>query len=215
MNAVEFLTKVVVVIHSISGVFALLSGLLNMMRTKGDKKHRGVGSFFVWMILISSISGILLSLKSGNWFLCAIGAFTAFMAYTGNMYKQKDAHNAFEVVLVFVMAAIGLFLFGYGIGYIIGGGMFGAVHLVFGGILLFLVRTDLLVITKKRDFKKIAHIEHVSRMTGAFIAALTAFLVVNGYLLPDVLPGFVIWLLPTVIFTPFAVYWSRKSVTRK
>jgi uncharacterized membrane protein YbaN (DUF454 family) len=47
-------------------------------------------------------------------------------------------------------------------------------------------------------------------MTGAFIASATAFLVVNAKYFPDIIPGFVYWLLPTIIFTPLIVKWSKK-----
>ncbi len=215
MDASIFLHSIVVVIHALSGVLALLSGLLNMVGSKKGKRHRAVGSFFVFMMLTSALTGILLALTSGNWFLTVVGVFTAFMAYTGWVYQRKNNFTIPDVVAVFIMAGVGIFMTGYGIGLLLGGVVFGLVHVVFGGISLALVRTDLLVITKRKLFSQVAGVQHISRMTGAFIAALTAFLVVNESLFANYVPGFFIWLLPTVLFTPFAVYWSRNLVQNK
>ncbi|MDX5346239.1 MAG: hypothetical protein LPK19_03245, partial [Hymenobacteraceae bacterium] len=49
-------------------------------------------------------------------------------------------------------------------------------------------------------------LRHISRMGGAFIATVTAFVVVNVH----VEPAFIPWLLPTVVFTPLIAYHSRK-----
>lgn len=212
MDAAVFSHSIVVVIHAISGVLALLAGLLNIVGSKKGERHRKVGSFFVFMILTSALTGIILALQSGNWFLAAVGVFTAFMAYTGRVYHRKNNFTVLDVVAVFTATGIGLFMTGYGIGLLLGGVIFGRVHLVFGSILLALVRTDLLVITKRKSFSRVAGVQHISRMTGAFIAALTAFVVVNEALFANFEPGFIIWLLPTVLFTPFAVYWSRNFV---
>ena len=43
-------------------------------------------------------------------------------------------------------------------------------------------------------------------MMGSYIAAMTAFIVVNNTILPEI----VAWLLPTVIVTPLIIKWSRK-----
>lgn len=86
------------------------------------------------------------------------------------------------------------------------GNFFGVVMLVFGAIGTLMVYGDIKFyqgIIKSRTFWLRGHI---ARMCGAYIASLTAFLVVNIYFLPPL----VIWLLPTVIITPLIVKWSRK-----
>ena len=72
------------------------------------------------------------------------------------------------------------------------------------------MRQDFLKFTNKASIKNYWLIGHLQRMTGAFIASMTAFLVVNATYLSDTIPGFVYWLLPTTVFTPLIIKWSKK-----
>jgi type IV secretory pathway component VirB8 len=47
-------------------------------------------------------------------------------------------------------------------------------------------------------------------MIGAYIASITAFLVVNN----TILPGVVAWLLPTAVLVPVLIKWSRKYAVK-
>jgi len=80
----------------------------------------------------------------------------------------------------------------------------------FGLLGLLFVRQDFQNYRGKAKAKNYWLLAHLQRMTGAFIAALTAFLVVNAQHLPNQIPGFIYWLLPTLIFTPLIISWSRK-----
>jgi len=63
----------------------------------------------------------------------------------------------------------------------------------------------------KPEPDKLAYIRiHIQRLLGAFIASFTAFLVVNLEYLPDFIPGWTYWLLPTLLITPLISYWVRK-----
>jgi hypothetical protein len=87
---------------------------------------------------------------------------------------------------------------------------FGLVFVTFGLLGLLFVRQDFLNYRGMATAKNFWLLAHLQRMTGAFIAALTAFLVVNAAHLPDQIPGFLYWLLPTLILTPLIISWSRK-----
>ena len=50
--------------------------------------------------------------------------------------------------------------------------------------------------------------QHLVSSGAALIATTTAMLVTVGRWLPDAIPGFVWWLLPTVLVTPLLVRWS-------
>lgn len=51
---------------------------------------------------------------------------------------------------------------------------------------------------------------HLQRMTGAFIASATAFLVVNTNTLSGEIPSFIAWLLPSAILVPMIFIWNKK-----
>ena len=87
---------------------------------------------------------------------------------------------------------------------------FGLVFLVFGYISLRFVYSDWQNYTGKAKHKNYWLLAHLQRMTGAYIASLTAFLVVN-----KLLPGIIIWLLPTILLTPLIFIWSRKYSIQK
>ena len=50
---------------------------------------------------------------------------------------------------------------------------------------------------------------YIGRMIGAYIASLTAFIVVNAKYFPIDIDPIILWLGPTLILTPFLVYWSK------
>ena len=81
-------------------------------------------------------------------------------------------------------------------------GKLNLVLLIFGIIQLVLAASGLF---QKADRKKNIP-RHVARIGGAYIAAVTAFLVVNV----TFLPGLVLWLSPTIIGTAL-VTWSISS----
>lgn len=84
------------------------------------------------------------------------------------------------------------------------------VFVTFGSLGLLFVRQDFLNFTNKISIKNFWLIGHLQRMTGAFISSMTAFLVINAKYFPDTITRFVYWLLPTIVFTPLIVKWSKK-----
>jgi uncharacterized membrane protein YobD (UPF0266 family) len=89
---------------------------------------------------------------------------------------------------------------------IIDGDTFGIVLIVFGMIGLLFVNNDIKAFRGRSKEKNFGLMIHIQRMMGAFIASLTAFLVVNNTVLPNV----VAWLLPTLCLVPLIVYWIRR-----
>jgi hypothetical protein len=94
----------------------------------------------------------------------------------------------------------------FSIFYIIQGDSFTIVYLVFGGIGFLFSFQDWKNFSGRSRIKNFFLTTHIQRMTGSYIASVTAFLVVNNTVLPSV----VAWLLPTAILTPFIVKWVRK-----
>jgi hypothetical protein len=172
-------------------------------------------------MLLSGLTALVLSIVHPSTFLFAIGIFTIYLIGTGTRHialKLKgDASTSptwMDWTLTLLMLGFGLVLVGYGVYKIVHSNYFGIVLIVFGLVGLSGVR---------QDFKYYQGLEkdrlywlrtHIARMTGGYIAATTAFLVNNTQHLQNI-PGYIYWLLPTIILTPLIIKWQRQYISKK
>jgi uncharacterized membrane protein len=212
--------KVFLTLHIVGGSFGLLTGLLNIIRQKGDKNHKLIGKIFFVSMLMAGTSSLVLSYLHPNYFLFMVGVFTLYMVSSGQRYlkhKQQDKLDSklIDWIITIFMLLAGLLFVGIGILTIIKSNLFGLVFTTFGGLGLLFVQQDFRNYNDKATIKNYWLIGHLQRMTGGFIAALTAFLVVNAKYFPEQIPSFVYWLLPTIILTPLIIKWSGKYKVEK
>ena len=209
------------ILHIAGGSVGLLTGFLNILRKKGDRKHILIGKLFVYSMLTAGISALALSVLNPNYFLFAVGIFTIYMVGTGNRYvylkmlNDDQTPKPIDRIITFTMLLAGLFFIGFGISHLAKANLFGLVFITFGFFGLLFVRQDFKNYRGKTDIKNYWLIAHLQRMTGGFIAALTAFLVVNAKYLPEQIPGLLYWLLPTIFLTPLIISWSRQMEVKK
>lgn len=208
------LFKLVLSIHIISGGLGLLSGTVNIIRRKGDLIHARVGKVFFLSMLSTGISSLGLAQMHPNYFLFIVGIFTIYMTATGqrSLALKQIANGAkakpIDWLLTGAMLLVALGFLGMGIYRITNGDNFGIVLMVFGGIALLMCKADFNHYRDMSPLKNAWMPIHIQRMIGAYISALTAFLVLNLH--GDYIPGFVAWLLPTALLVPFIVRWSRQ-----
>ena len=213
----ELFFKSLLVIHIIAGSVGLFTGTINIIRKKGDQPHRLVGKFFFYGMLINAIAGFIMSILHNNLFLLVIAVFSFYMTATGQRFlslkqlTKGQKPKSIDWMITFIMLAFSLFFILFG-GYLIyNNNNFGIVLIVFGLISMLMARTDIKIYNANVRIKNYWLLIHIQRMIGAYIASLTAFLVVNNTYLPPV----VAWLLPTVILTPLIFYWSKKNAVLK
>jgi len=217
----DWLFKTMLYIHITGGATGLISGLLNLTRKKGDKKHRTTGNVFTWAMLCTGFSALILSVLNPNYFLFIVGVFTVYLVGTGKRYiylklLAKDQKAGItDRILTYGMLVAGIAFVISGILLLYSAKYFGIVLIVFGILSLLFVRKDLRHYKGITGSKNYWLLEHLQRMTGAFIAASTAFLVVNTPNLPFNPPSVLMWLLPTIILTPLIIYWSNKYRVKK
>ena len=212
--------KIFLILHIVGGSVGLLSGLLNIIRKKGDKKHKIIGKLFFVSMLIVGASSLVLSFLHPNYFLFMVGVFTLYMVSSGQRYLKHKIQDKFESKLIdwtitISMLLAGLLFIGIGILTIIKPNLFGLVFITFGSLGLLFVRQDFKNYNDTTTIKNYWLIGHLQRMTGGFIAALTAFLVVNAKYFPEQIPSYVYWLLPTIILTQLIIKWSGKYEVKK
>lgn len=213
----EVTFKILLIIHIIAGSIGLFTGTINIIRKKGDTTHRWVGKFFLYGMLINAVAGFIMSILHDNLFLLIIAVFSFYLTASGQRFlslKRLDKGQKAEIidwVLTITMLLFALFFIVYGVALLLNHNNFGIVLLVFGLISILMARKDINVYRGNIKFKNYWLLMHIQRMTAGYIAALTAFLVVNN----TYLPGIVAWLAPTVIFTPLIFYWSKKNAIKK
>ncbi|MDX1651645.1 MAG: hypothetical protein R3277_04080 [Brumimicrobium sp.] len=220
----ETLFNIFLIIHVAAGAIGLISGVLNMLGKKGDARHKKVGMVFYISMMSAGLSSFVLSIIHPSLFLFMVGIFTAYLVGTGRRYLKLEISETgslpnikpIDWIYTTSMLLAAVLLIVLGVRSLLTNNLFGIVFLVFGTIGLLLVKDDWKNYRGKSTVLNFGLSEHLQRMSGGFIAALTAFLVVNGRYFPDFIPVIVYWLLPTVVITPVISRWARKySVKRE
>lgn len=210
------LFKIFLTLHIIGGSVGLFTGTINLVRKKGDKNHKLIGKIFAYSMLTAGISSFVLSILHVNYFLFMIGVFTIYLVGTGYRYiylkmlGSDQRPKILDWAITIGMLLVGLLFIRLGIRHLLAHNNFGIVFIVFGTLGLRSAKTDFDNYRGKLREKNYWLLAHLQRMTGGYIAAITAFLVVNAKYSPVVLPSVLVWLLPTVILTPLIISWTKK-----
>jgi len=196
-------------LHILAGSISLLIGTLVLALKKGDRRHRLLGKIFYYGMIVNGLASLVLALLHPNPVLFTVGIFSLYMVLTGRrvlrlrQISDSIQPDTFDWFLMGMMGFFGLVSIGMGLYSGVKGQAFGLVSVVFGAIGLLFVRQDITYFKnnskQSEDWLKI----HLTKMMGSYIAAFTAFLVVNNTLLPDV----VAWLLPTLVGSALITKW--------
>ncbi len=209
-------------IHVVTGATALITGTYVMIVKKGDAMHKRIGKLFAISILITGFSSFVLSILHPSKFLFSVGIFTIFMAATGWRYLYlKDIANGQKPLLLdwiltglmFIFALVFVFM---GIQTLLDGNFFGLISALFGWRGVVMAKGDYKIYKGNITVKNYWLTKHIQRMAGAYIATVTAFIVVNVYFgaisnEPWInYVGPLTWLLPAACLVPVIVKWTRK-----
>lgn len=204
-------------IHILAGSLALLTGTLVLIIKKGTTVHKLLGHIFLVSMLVVGTSAVVMAVKNNNIVLLVIAVFSTYMVTTGKLSGNLKASNKrtgiwyiwLSVSVAMLLAVIGMLILA--IILFSKGNLFAIVLLTFAGISLGMLWQDYKYLIKRKTKGWLPI--HISRMVGALIAAYTALLVVN--VTATVIPGFVLWLLPSIPGTVFIVYHIRKVTPLK
>ncbi|MHA4894007.1 hypothetical protein ACXZ1K_04590 [Pedobacter sp. PWIIR3] len=207
------LFNLLLTLHITGGAISLITGAVVILLKKGGKLHKIIGLIYFYSLLLASLVSFPMCFLHPNLFLFIIGVFTSYMLLTGIRYQKKTGSGSVNVY-DWMLSTIMLF---FGSGFIVLGAInlfnginFGIVLLVFGSISLAFVLQDWRNYKGKSPIRNFGLTTHLQRMIGSYIAAATAFLVVNNTVLPSILA----WLLPTVILSPLIFWWTKKYLVR-
>lgn len=206
------LFNTLLILHIISGTITLLSSIIAIGSKLADSAHRwhviSGRLFFIGMTGIF-ITGLSMSSIRFNPPMLFIAIFSFYFAWMGRRYaiNRKGTPDQLDriVVPMMLIGFIGMVAYGVYSQYF-QGQSFGIVIMVFGIIGVLNAYTDWQILRKGGATGKERIAEHLGKMLGGTIAAITAFLVVNVHFEPAI----VVWLLPTFVLTPIIFSWSRK-----
>lgn len=195
------LFKTVLILHILSGFTGLLLGTFVLIRKKGDRLHKKIGLIFTAAMVSTGLCAFYLSYVHPNLFLFIVGVFTIYLAISGyRMIQLKKAHlgqkpQLGDALLTIAMLICSVIFYYIGIRYVLAKQVFGIVFLLFGTASFRLCYIEYKAYTGKVTDTLYGLKNHIGRMTGAYIAALTAFVVVNNTFLPDAIA----WSLPGIL----------------
>lgn len=203
----ETTAQYLIYLHAFSGGLALLCGLLAVLFKKGNPNHKRAGKVFYISLLSSAIAAIAVTLfpSKNNPFLLSIGVFSLYLLLSGFRalrYKNPTVNLHIDQLISGSMLITGLLMIFLPLAT---NGSLNIILTVFGSIGAISAIRDFLLYQSPERLKKHWMQLHLGNMMGAFIASVTAFVVVN-----QLLPTYVGWLGPSVIGTFYIIYWNRK-----
>lgn len=203
----QSIVQYTIYLHAALGGVALLSGLVALASAKGKKTHRLSGKVFYYTMLACAALAIIIAVLPGHVseFLFSIGIFSAYsvlMGYRALSYKKAHHDYAVDKILAAIMLLNGVGMVTY---TLLLAASKNVVMLTFGIAAIYFAVSDGVAFLHPEKTQKRWLVLHLGKMTGGFIAALTAFVVVN-----NLLPGVWAWFVPSVVLVPYIVWQSRR-----
>ena len=197
-------------IHIAAGTLALGLAPLAMLTVKGGRAHRRWGKIYFWSMAVVAATAVVMALWRPQIFLALLAIFSFYMAFTGyrTLSRKRPAQGeratasdwTAALVMFAVSAAMAV------LGLIQPGPAWqrlGMVPVVFGILGMILAGIDIKRFARPPTDRNAWWFAHMGGMLGSYIAAVSAFSVVNFTFLPTSAR----WLWPTVIGTPLIAAW--------
>ncbi|MBQ4822560.1 hypothetical protein [Aquimarina sp. MMG016] len=206
----EQIAITLIYIHAFFGGIGLLTGLISIMSKKGRFYHRKSGKVFSITMLISASIAIPITIMPNheNLLLNLLSIFTIYLVISGNrvlVFKKQHTLGAIDILVTSIMGLVFIGMIAIGIYYKINNIPKGILFFFFGGFgILASIRDIKLYKTFKTN--PTAYLSnHLAKMSGAFGAAVTAFLLaaLNSSTLW-------VWLTPSILTFTFVTFWRRK-----
>ncbi len=203
----EKIAQILIYIHAGFGGIALLSGGLAIIVRKGNKVHKKSGKVFYYTMLTSAVVACIISVVPNHEspFLFSIGVFSTYFLLSGVRslnFRQREFYLKTDKIIAYSVVLTGLSMILYPI---ILNGRPNTILLVFGLVGLVFGLRDLKLFRNLKQLKKSWLKLHLGKMIGGYIAAVSAFFVVN-----QILPGIWNWFVPGIIGSGYIIYWMKK-----
>jgi uncharacterized membrane protein len=198
------------IVHIGAGMTAFFVAPVALATVKGGKQHRRWGKVYFWMMAVVALTALVLSVYRPIPFLTLVAIFSFYMAFSGYRVlfrKRPDAGQGAKPLdwtgSVLILTASVVLIALAAIRPTPVWARMAPVAAVFGATGLFFGIRDILRFVRPQAEKNFWWFDHMGGMIGSYIAAVSAFSVVNLHFLPPV----VRWLWPTFIGVPAIVIW--------
>lgn len=199
---------ILLLFHIVCGTTAMACSIGAIATQKGSNQHKGYGRYFFYGMTGIFITAIPMAYIKSNIFLFLIALFSYYLAYSGWRFaKRRGAVIPIRDWLVCLgMLIASLIMIVMGLWTFDPNNFQSIVLLVFGALGGSFSFKDALLYYQGNFSNKIRIAKHLGAMLGGTIAVFTAFLVTNIHIGAPI----ILWLSPTIIFTPVIIYWTRK-----
>ena len=204
--------SILIIIHAGLGGIALLSGLIAVLSKKGKKTHTKSGLLFYYTMLTSAFTALIISVlpMHENPFLFSIGIFSSYFILMGKQaltFKKGIKLLLLEKSMTIIFLLTGFFMITYSFTIY---QTINVVLLIFGILAVLFGIRDLRLLYNPQSLKQKWLGLHIGNMMGGYIAAVTAFVVVN-----EIFPGVYGWFLPGILGGLYSYYWIRRVKSDK
>ena len=196
------------VAHIFAGCISLIAAVFAVVSSKGKQAHILAGRTYFWGMAVIFLTAIPMSISSSNVFLFLIAIFSFYLAYAGMRFARNrtGTANLFDWVAVGLMVFSGLAMWFLALVYFMNNNSQYITLTVFGFIAISLGYMDFRSYRNKSAIGKQRIARHLINMLAGTIAVITAVLVTNV----NIEPVFILWILPTILISPFIFWWNRK-----
>ena len=198
--------------HILAGFTAFFIAPVPLLTAKGGKTHRRWGRIYFWAMAVVAATAMVLALWRPILFLAFIAVFSFYFAFRGYRVLSRKSPLQGQGPSAIDWAAAVLAFLG-SVALIVMGIVrpspvwvqLSVVAIVFGVIGVALAASDIWRFMHPPADKNFWWYAHLGGMIASYIAAVTAFSVVNFRLLPTTLR----WLWPIAIGVPGIFIWTN------
>lgn len=206
--------KAVLALHIASGGVAFLCAPVALLTHKGGRTHRRWGKIYFWAMAAVAASALFLSIVLPILFLALVAVFSFYAAFAGyRVLSLKDlsrgggAHLVdWAAALVTCLASAALAVFGATRPPMLSA-LPRLVPILLGCLGVMLSGRSLLLFFRPPTDRQFWWYEHMTGMIASYIAAFSAFSVVN--LGPFFGNAWWVWLWPTMVGVPVIRVWKN------
>jgi uncharacterized membrane protein len=200
-------------LHIASGAVAFVCAPIALLTAKGGRTHRLWGKIYFWAMAVVAATALFLSIVLPIVFLALVAVFSFYAAFSGyrilslkQLGRDQKPHFIDWVAALVTLGASGALALMGALHPRLAGGM-ALVLVVLGIIGVLLAASSLRIFLRPPADKQFWWFVHMRGMIASYIAAFTAFIVVN--LTPHFGNVWWIWLAPTIIGVPGIILWRR------